>query len=76
MKRMVSLVLVSCFPLLLSAADLPNVVNGNNAHNQQMCIDRAANDCISTACENSPDIHCTDSCQKSAQDKCKEMSEE
>lgn len=75
MKHII-MVLFCCFPLLLQAADLPDVVNANDANNQHMCIDRATNDCINTVCENSPDINCTSNCQKTAQDKCKEMSEE
>ena len=76
MKKIIMLMLFSYFPLLSQAADIPDVVNGNNAQNQQMCIDRATNDCVSTVCENSTDINCSDNCKNSALDKCKEMSEE
>ncbi len=76
MKRRIILSLLACFPTLMQAADLPTVVNQNKASNQQMCIDRAASDCINTICVNSSELNCTDNCQKSAQDKCKEMTEE
>lgn len=70
MKRVFILALIACFPALIQAADLPNVVNQNNATNRQMCIDRATNDCINTICINSPDINCTDSCKSKAQSQC------
>ena len=76
MKRTLIFSLLACAPMILQAADLPNIVNQNKAHNQQMCIDRAASDCVNTICPNSPALNCTDNCQKSAQDKCKEMTEE
>ena len=75
MKRTIIL-LLTCYPMLMQAADLPDVVNQNKASTQQMCIDRAASDCVNTICVNSSEINCTDNCQKSAQDKCKEMTAE
>ena len=73
MKQTIFLMLFICFPMLIQAADLPTVVNRNRAANLQMCIDRAAADCINTICINSSDINCTDNCQSAGQDKCKLM---
>ena len=76
MKRNSIFLLLMCLPILMQAADLPTIVNQNKANNLQMCIDRAASDCVNTICLNSPDRNCTDNCQKAAQDKCKQMSAE
>ena len=76
MKRKIILSLLAFYPMLIQAADLPEVVNQNKAHNEQMCIDRAAADCVNTLCINSPERNCIDNCQKSAQNKCQEMNEE
>ena len=76
MKHSLILTFIAFSPLLAQAADLPNVVNQNKAASQQMCIDRATDDCINTVCINSSSINCTDNCKSAAQDKCKGMSEE
>jgi hypothetical protein len=76
MRKLSVVMCLFCLPLLLQAADLPDVVNTSGAFDQQMCVNQVINDCVNTICENSPDIHCTDQCQVSAQAKCQEMSEE
>ena len=76
MKRLTLLTLFACISMCVEAADIPQVVIDNNEDSQQMCIDRAANDCISTVCPNSPDINCSDNCQSDAQNKCEELDEE
>lgn len=75
MKRIVIVGWVTCFPAFLQAADLPNVINANDANTQRMCVERAVNDCINTICLNSPDRSCTDNCQSVAENKCKAMQE-
>ncbi len=76
MKRNIFVLVSVCFPLLIQAADLPNVVNENKAADLQMCIERAAADCVNTVCINSPDINCTDNCQQEGQNRCNEMDAE
>jgi hypothetical protein len=76
MKRFVLSVLFACFPILLIAADIPEIVDKDQQTSQELCVARAANDCINTICPNSPDINCSDNCQDDAQDKCQEMTEE
>jgi len=65
-----------CFPLIVAAADIPEIVDEDEKTTQELCIARAVNDCINTICPNSPDINCSDNCQDEAQNKCAEMAEE
>ena len=58
MIRLFILPLLTCFPLLMQAASLPDVVIKNDNHNLQMCIDNAANNCVNTICLNSSDVNC------------------
>ncbi len=76
MKSRIFFLLLACFSMVTQAADLPNVVNENEANDQQACIANAAADCINEECPNSESINCTDNCQTAAQDRCKEKSEE
>ena len=75
MKRRFIFSLLVCFPLLMCAADLPDVVNQNNSYTRQMCIKNNYNNCMNTQCLNSGDRHCSDDCQTAAQNKCKLLSE-
>lgn len=75
MKRYIFLVAFSSLSMMTQAADVPDIVNENEVVTQQMCIDRATNDCINTVCMNSSALDCTDKCKSDAQDKCAGMSE-
>jgi hypothetical protein len=76
MLRLGWIVLLLSVVWCADAADIPVIVNENNAESNVMCVDRAANDCINTVCPNSPDINCSDNCLKEAKDKCEGMMEE
>ena len=75
MKYYIFLAVFSSYSMLAHAADVPDIVNENAEVSQQMCIDRATNDCINTVCMNSSALDCTDKCKSDAKDKCAAMSE-
>ncbi|AHE67705.1 hypothetical protein [Legionella oakridgensis] len=75
MKRILFLSYLFFLTGMLHAADIPDVVIGDDQYNQDMCVERSANDCINTMCLTSEDRDCQDKCQTDAEDKCKEQSE-
>lgn len=64
--------LVLCFPLLMSAADIPKVEQGAEVYDEKMCVERYANECISTVCLTSEARDCQQKCYEGARDKCRE----
>lgn len=74
MKQLILICLF--FPALAIAADIPEIVDQNEADSQELCVARASADCLNTICPTSPDINCSDNCKDDAVDKCQEMQEE
>lgn len=67
--------LFSGFSAMVNAADIPAVIEGQEGVSKEECVASATNDCIQSVCETSTDTNCSDQCQASAVDKCKEMSD-
>lgn len=55
------------------AADVPELVTGAEAFNQQECIGRYTSDCVATVCPTSEERDCPEKCQAEAVDKCEEQ---
>ena len=75
MKFFLSILLAS-FSLWAQAADIPEVVVKDENFDQEMCVERTANDCINTICITSSARDCQDTCQSDAEDKCEAMAQE
>lgn len=72
MKRIMVCTFLCCISLLSQAADDTTVVEESELYDQKMCVERTANDCVSTICLTSEERDCTDQCQVDAQAKCNE----
>ena len=76
MMRFVLWIVFAMFSIAAQAADDPEIVVQDENFNQELCVERTANDCINTVCLTSSDRDCQDTCQSDAEDKCEEMSQE
>jgi len=70
MNRMILFILMSCYTLLLYAADIPSYVIDANKMKLDSCIQNARDDCVSTICTASSDPNCSEDCLPKAQNKC------
>ncbi|WP_133126894.1 hypothetical protein [Legionella nagasakiensis] len=76
MKRILWLPFFFSFSGVLQAADIPTIDIGAEQYNQDMCVERYANECINTICLTSEERDCQDQCRTDAVDKCEEQMEE
>ncbi|STX29491.1 Uncharacterised protein [Legionella beliardensis] len=70
--RQLSLVVTVWFPLVAYAADEPDIVEGTEEFNMQMCVQNNKNECVNSHCLTSTDTECIPNCEDAAEDKCKE----
>jgi hypothetical protein len=57
-------------PMYCQADDDSTVILDSENYDQQMCVQRTADDCVNTICPNSEARDCTDKCQADAEEKC------
>ena len=76
MMKLILFVFLAGLSVWTHAADVPEVVVQDENFNQELCVDRAANDCINTVCLTSSERDCQETCQSHAEDKCEEMAQE
>lgn len=72
MKRLMTCVMAFTFSMGAMAAILPTVEAGSEEYDKTMCVERYANNCISTVCLTSEARDCQEQCRKEAEDKCRE----
>jgi len=58
------------------AVDNPQDAMGSEKFDSMKCITENAETCINSICLNSDQVDCQDNCQKTAQEKCQQQSNE
>lgn len=70
MNRKILFIVMSCYAPFHYAADIPLYVIDSNKTKQEMCIQNARDDCVSTVCTASSDPNCSEDCVTKATNKC------
>ena len=71
-----NIVFFSLFSCAVLAADIPQDVIGSEKFDAMKCISENTQTCINSICLNSEEIDCQANCQKTAQEKCQQQSNE